>query len=84
MNNHTIGNLTRISKSRARKLWAQDKIIHFCPVKLRPGLPFASDIAYYPEEQKNNDFNKTVLNFEWYNCQMNETGYYTAFYLRTK
>lgn len=95
MNKLQFGNLTRISKARARKLWGKQDI-SLCPCKLRPGFPwrpnidvFASEIAEklaskYEHERKAADFDVYVRNFEYYNCNMNETGYYTAFYLIQK
>jgi hypothetical protein len=82
MNKFTIGNLTRVSKGIARKLWGQNKILSLCPVKLRPDGPWRPNIDVFPEEQKEKEFDKFVNEFEWYNCQLNETGYYTAFYIR--
>lgn len=36
----------------------------------------------FPERQAEVPFDKMVQEFERYNCQTNEVGYYTAFYLR--
>lgn len=89
---HTIsdGKITylRITKRQARKLFDAGKDVVFCPVKLRPGFPLAPhmdfrksdylDESIYPH---NSMFDKLVCNFAWYNCQLNETGYYPAFYI---
>jgi len=92
MNAYKIGNLVRISKAKARRLWGK-RNMSLCPVKLRPGFPwrpnidvFATEIAKaqaseYEHERKAADFDTYVQNFEWYNCTCNETGTYTAFYL---
>jgi hypothetical protein len=47
---------------------------------------FAKNIAErlnseYDFERDAASFDTFVNSFEWYNCTMNETGYYTAFYL---
>ena len=73
---------TRISTAKARKLWGTVDIA-LCPVNLRPGYPWASHItvrAFNPDVYSYN-FDDMVRDFEGYNCTMNETGYYTAFYL---
>ena len=80
MNAHQFGNLTRISKRKARKLWGTCKI-HLCPCNLRPGGPWCPDMPVFPEEQRERDFYKYVRTFEWYNCTGRETGTYTAFYI---
>ena len=92
MNKYTFGNLTRISKAKARKLWGKADI-SLCPSNLRPGFPwrpnidvFAADISKalaseYAHESEAASFDDYVQNFEWYNCTGNETGKYTAFYL---
>lgn len=95
MNQFSTARLTRITKAAARKLWGK-KDISLCPCKLMPDGPwrpnidvFAKEISKklnskYESERHDASFNSVVNNFEWYNCQMNETGYYTAFYLIKK
>lgn len=99
MNRYTFntpdGKLTRISKTKARKLWGKADM-RLCPAKFAPGGPwrvdmpvFASEIASrlaseYEHEREQSAFDTYVRNFEWHNCQHNETGYYTAFYLTEK
>ena len=85
-------NLTRISKTQARKLWGK-RDMSLCPVNLRPGFPwrpncdvFAKDIAEamaseYEHVRRQASFDSYVAGFEWYNCPDSETGTYTAFYL---
>ncbi len=92
MNKFSTARLTRISKATARKLWGK-KDMSLCPCKLRPDGPWRPNLdifaAEITEKQKSEyDFDRArvvfdtfLQNFEWYNCQMNETGYYTAFYL---
>lgn len=95
MNKYSTARLTRITKAAARKLWGKADM-SFCPCNLRPDGAwrpnidiFAAEIkeklnSEYEHEKNAADFNTYVQNFEWYNCQMNETGYYTAFYLIKK
>ncbi len=95
MNKITTPRLTRISKAKARKLWGKADM-SLCPAKLMPDGPFrpncdvfAKDIAeklnsQYDHERNAAKFETYVAGFEWYNCQLNETGYYTAFYLVQK
>ena len=82
MNKHSFPGLTKISKAAARELWGQNKTISLCPAKLRPDGPFRPNMDYFPDQQKQNEFDEVVSSFEWYNCQMNETWFYTAFYVR--
>lgn len=70
---------TRISKRKARTLFEQGKAIQFCPVKLRPGLPFCPDMMF--QKNQGMEFETALDFFEHYNCNSNETGYYAAFYI---
>lgn len=95
MNAFSTARLTRITKAAARKLWGKADI-SLCPCKLRPDGVWRPNIDIFAAEINENkeiwgeaqkyswDFDARVQNFEWYNCQMNETGYYTAFYLIKK
>lgn len=89
MNHYTITDratrYTRITKTEARKRWESNQPIHFCPVKLRPGYPWSPGCTIFPEKYKeeNYTFEQAINNFNWYNCQHNETGYYPAFYIET-
>lgn len=92
MKSYKFGNLVRISKTAARKLWGK-RDMSFCPCNLRPGFPwrpnidvFAKEIAekqnsQWEHERKQSAFDYVVNNFEFYNCVSNETGRYTTFYL---
>lgn len=95
MNKYSTPRLTRISKAKARKLWGKADM-SFCPCKLRPDGAFRPNIdifakgiaeklnSEYESERDEAQFDALVSNFEWYNCQLHETGYYTAFYLIKK
>lgn len=74
---------TRISKAEARKLWGKEDI-EFCPIKLRPGFPWASHMLFFQSENDAADFDKVVREFEHDNCTSKETGKYAAFYLVTE
>ena len=84
MNRHSFAGLTRVSKRAARKIWGTDKTISLCPANLCPDGPWRVNLDVFPEEQKARAFDEMVNSFEFYNCNMNETGYYTAFYIRHK
>ena len=81
MKNHRIGDYLRINKTIARKLWNNGNneiVIYFCPNNLRPGPPYNLEIAFCKTGE---NFEKTIAEFEFYNCTCKETGYYTAFYI---
>lgn len=70
----------RVSKAAARKAFNAGKPVILCPVKL---YPFG---AWRPScmiqgDQCSDTFERLLENFIWYNCQLNETGYYAAFYI---
>ena len=69
-------NYRRISKPLARKMYADGAKIIICPSNLRPFTPhgFTGEIA------KNRDFDAVINEHEFYCCNCNETGRYTAFY----
>lgn len=72
---------TRISKALARVYYNESKPgeakFCLCPCKLRPGYPWSPHMKAYKKDEQ--DFDKLVSNFEWYNCSY-EAGYYAAFY----
>ncbi len=75
----------RISKSKARQMFYSGKLLVFCPVNLYPFGGFrpsvVMDISSYGEHR---DFAWVVKEFDWYNCNCYETGYYTAFYINSE
>lgn len=76
---------TRISKRRARKLHANGQGIYIIAHKMRPGFPFSlgmlvPSVERISEEVTPTSFDDCVRNFEWYNANCYETGYYSAFY----
>lgn len=84
MNKHKFydGNtpFVRINKRAARIAFEAGKPVVFCPVKLAPFGGFRPSVMMQKSDASAS-FDDSVKNFEWYNCQLNETGYYTAFYI---
>ncbi len=92
MNKYNFGELTRVSKATARRLWGVRDML-LCPSNLRPGRPWhpelrvdaqhiAASIRNDPRNERNPaTFDRYVANYEWHNCTCKETSYYTAFYL---
>ena len=90
MNQIELEGWVRISKQKARKLYDEGQTIRLCPVKAHPCN------KYYPMSFDMNKadkfdveplewelkFDSRVNNFEYYNCQYNELGKYSAFYVR--
>ena len=90
MNRIEIKGWTRVSKAKARKLYDEGQTIRVCPCKVNPAnefYPLSYDMnvadVFDPEpydwEKK---FDTRVNRFEYYNCQYNELGKYSAFYVR--
>lgn len=71
----------RIGKRAARIAFDAGKPVVFCPVKLYPFGGFRPSVMIQKTADGWNDFDYAVSNFESYNCQLNETGYYAAFYI---
>lgn len=71
--------LVRINKRLARKLFNHNLPVIFCPVNFNPCNMYAP--GQYYRKSTENDFTKLVNSFEYYNCSLPETGYYTAFYV---
>lgn len=75
----------RVNRTKARNLFISGYPVLFCPCNLRPGRPWYPEIEFTLtqldtsfEERKNN-FNKTLYNFMYYNCNW-ESGLYVSFY----
>lgn len=90
MNNITIGEWTRVSKKTARKLYDEGQTVRICPCKVNPANKFYPlsldinkedkfDVEPFDWELK---FDTRVNRFEYYNCQYNELGKYSAYYVR--
>lgn len=81
MRKFEIAGFSRISKAAARKLYNAGQIVYFCAVNMRPGAPSNPEIAQRLDPANPEPFEKRVNAFEYYNCS-NETGKYTAFYVK--
>lgn len=70
----------RVSKAAARKAFNAGREVVFCPCKLAPFGPFRPSVMFQKGQRGRDDFDGTVKDFQHYNCNMNETGYYASFY----
>ena len=74
----------RVNKPTARKLFRKGKNIYLVPCKCRLIIsnPFSiyAVINWQSCVQSTNKFDRTVNEFEYYNCS-SETGTYTHFYV---
>lgn len=77
-----IDGYVRISKAKAKKLYDAGENIYLLPCKVSPRncwvRPYKTND--YLEYQKS--FEYVLSNYEYYNCQYNETGKYAAFYIK--
>ena len=71
---------TRVTKAAARRAFENGETVIFCPCNLRPFDPWHPETPV-EKTAENNDFQKLVNAFEFYNCINTETGKYTAFYM---
>ena len=78
-----MSNFLKIRKTMARKLFNEGKSIYLLPCKMRVNNMWQSPYEMVKNEEYP-DFDKMVNNYEYYNCQYNETGKYTAFYILDK
>lgn len=83
MKKYNFNTVKRISKTVARKLYNAGYNVLFIPCNLNPENNFYNLGIW---ENKNlagqyDSFEKLVNSFEYYNCN-NETGKYTAFYIK--
>jgi hypothetical protein len=72
------GVIQRISKPTAKKLFKQGVMIILAPCKLLPYTEWNVQVEI--EHSTHEDFDKAVNHYQWYNCNLNETGYYPSFY----
>lgn len=79
MRNITINGYKRITKRTAERLYEGGEPVLFCPVKLAPGGAWGNGCIVIKENGAN--FKQVLNAFEYYNCN-NETGNYTAFYVK--
>jgi len=83
MNNYTFTEngftFERISKKIARTAFNNGLTVFFCPCKMRPfNNPWGGAV---PVKKSNETFEQVLNAYEYYNCNYNELGKYTAFYI---
>jgi hypothetical protein len=76
MNKVEFGELIRVQKRTAERLHRTQHTVYIIPVKMRIGNVWLSETKI-PFEH---DFNEFVNEYEYYHCNYNETGNYSAFY----
>jgi len=75
----------RVNKATARRVFNAGGVVLMCACNLRPDSmwhpvsPVAANDESTPET-----FEKLVNEFTYYNCNLNECGYYPAFYTEVK
>lgn len=83
MKRYNFNTVTRISKTAARKLYNAGRDVLFIPCNLNPENNFYN-LGIWENKMlvgQYDSFEKLVNSFEFYNCN-NETGKYTAFYIK--
>jgi hypothetical protein len=80
MKNIRIGNYVRVTKRTAKRLFSEGKEIMLSPCNLNPASAWHPGVDI--DNKTDEDFDKTVNSFEYYNCLNRETGMYTAFYVK--
>lgn len=77
-NNH---NFVRVSKKTAKRFFDKGLTVVFCPCNLRPFGFWGCESFVNPANCDGQAFDTVVNSFEYYNCNLSETGKYTAFYI---
>ena len=87
----------RIDKRQARRAYNNGETVYFCPCNLRPFGMWSPAVDVNKNDYKKYgfdqplifsdgsneiDFNRRLIQFEFYNCINTETGLYTAFYIQ--
>ncbi len=83
MRNYNFTGLKRINKTIARKIYNNGGEVLFIPCLLNPLNNFYCLGIWENKDLQGqyDSFDNLVNHFEWYNCN-NETGKYTAFYIK--
>lgn len=76
--------LEKINKREARKRYIRGEEIHICPCKVNPLSMYWSDGVILRVWESPKLFDSIITEFEYYNCQLRETGYYAAYYVEVK
>lgn len=76
----------RITKAMAKRLYNDGLTVIACPSNLKPfgAWNVEQPLNINDGVENANDFDKRILFFEFYNCNSNETGRYTSFYVKSK
>lgn len=79
MLNVEINGYKRIRKDEARRLYNEGTTIYLLPWKVYPddNHPWIK-----PYKMEGGPFEKVVNEFEYYNCNIAELGYYAAYYIK--
>ena len=77
----TSNKYTRINKTKARNLFNQGIDIMIVPCNVAPDYSNMWIQPYMINNQAGFSFDQLINNFEYYNCNDNETGLYTAYYI---
>ena len=80
MRNITANGYKRITKQAARERFNNCESCYMLPCKMNPGNMWMKPVPV-PVYDGHNSFTEIVNAFEYYNCN-NETGNYTAFYIK--
>lgn len=77
-----FGDLRRVDKRIARKLYNEGKDVMFCPCNMRPDHTFGMGILENKDWLGNEgkSFDEVSDWYTWYNCN-SETGRYVAYYM---
>ena len=69
----------RVTKTTAKKLFNKGVLVGFTPCKVNPLSQWG--FIVFRDNEDNLDFEKFLNSFEYYNCQYNELGKHTSFYV---
>ena len=88
MNKLIINGYERISKARARRVVSEtNEYVYIVPNKCIPGTSWYCNparISGKTLETNGYTLESFINEFNYYNCQYNQTGKYPAFYIKTK
>ena len=84
MNQITIGNYVRISKSKARKLFENYEKFTVVPCKVNPinSWGLGMEVEYF-DWSVGCSFDEFMNNYQYYNCN-SELGRYPSFYVKSE
>lgn len=77
----TSNKYIRINKTKARKLFNKNIGIYIVPCKVACNFSNMWIQPFIINNQAGFSFDQLVNNFEYYNCNDNETGLYAAYYV---